>query len=71
MPKLCKRNSKRQTFYIWESELMQHNSSSETNTERILRLQQMRDNQLLRLRVLTPNQKGRVSKSSESATNAP
>ena len=37
---------------------MQQNRSSETDTERTLRLQQMRDNQLIGLRVLTPKSKG-------------
>ena len=68
MPKLCKRGRKRQTFDISGSEQMQENRSSETNTERTLRLQQMRDNQLSRLRVLTPKSKGSVYRSSESAT---
>ena len=54
MPKLCKRGPKRQTFDISGSERMKQNRSSETDTERTLRLQQMRDIQLLRLRVLTP-----------------
>ena len=68
MPKLCKRGRKMQTFHISGSERMQQNRSSEIDTERTLRLQQMRYNQLIRLRVLTPNQKGSVSRSSESAT---
>ena len=55
MPKLCKR----QTFRISGSEQIQQNRSSETDTERTLRLHQMRDNQLLRLRVLTPKSKGK------------
>ena len=38
---------------------MQQIRSSETDTERTLRLQQMRDNQLLRLRVLTLKSKGK------------
>ena len=46
MPKLCKRGRKRQTFDISGSERMKQNRSSETDTERTLRLQQMRDNQL-------------------------
>ena len=59
MPKLCKRDRKRQTFDISGSERMQQNRSSETDTERNPRLQQMRDNQLIRLRVLTPESKGK------------
>ena len=59
MPKLCKRGCKRQTFDIWGSERMKQNRSSEKDTERTLRLQQMRDNQSLRWRVLTPKSKGK------------
>ena len=59
MPKLCKRGRKRQTFDISGSERMKQNRSSETDTERTLRLQQMRDKKLLRLRVLTPKSKGK------------
>ena len=59
MPKLCKRGRKRQTFDISGSERMKQNRSIETDTERTLRLQQMRDKKLLRLRVLTPKSKGK------------
>ena len=59
MPKLCKRGPKRQTCDISGSERMKQNRSSETDTERTLRLQKMRDIQLLRLRVLTPKSKGK------------
>ena len=59
MPKLCKWGRKRQTFHISGSERIQQNMSSETETERTVRLQQMRDNKLLRLRVLTPKSKGK------------
>ena len=68
MPKLCKHGRKRQTFDISGHERMKQNRSSETDTERTLRLQQMRHIQLIRLRVNTPNQKGSVSMSSESVT---
>ena len=68
MPKLCKRGRRRQTYNISGSEPMKQNRSSETDSQRTLRLQQMRDDQLSRLRVLTPNQKGSVSRRSESAT---
>ena len=67
MPKHSKLGIKRQTFDISGSERMKQNRSSERDTERTIRLQQMRDKQLLHLRVLTPNQKGSVSRSSESA----
>ena len=59
MPKLSKLALKRQTFDISGSERMKQNRSSERDTERTIRLQQMRDKQLLRLRVLTPKSKGK------------
>ena len=59
MPKLFKRIRKRQTFDISGSERMKQNRSNETDTERTLRLQQMCDKKLLRLRVLTPKSKGK------------
>ena len=59
MPKLSKRGRKRQTFDISGSERIQQNRSSETDNERTLRLQQMCDKQLIRLRVLTPKSKGK------------
>ncbi len=59
MPKIFKRGPKRQTFHISDSERMEQNRSKETDTERALRLQQMRDRQLLRLEVLTLESKGK------------
>ena len=59
IPKVYKRGPKRQTFDISGSERMKQNRSSETDTERTLSLQQMRDIQLSRLRVLTPKSKGK------------
>ena len=62
MPKLCKPGRKRQTFHFSGSERMQQNRSSETDTKHTLRMHEMSDNQLKRLRVITPKSKGKNKK---------
>ena len=68
MPKLCKGGCKLETFHISGYERTKKINSSEMDTERTLRLQQMRDNQLLRLGVHIAKQKFR---SSEKVTECP